>query len=259
MSLFRHIRPTGLGRVWGWAGMSPRRRRLIRRYLVVGLSLLAHGAVLGGLARSPSNRFAVAPSSPLLSVELVRPSPLDRQATRSPAGSAPIAAPRLDARPATTGGVTPSLTSSVSPVTSPSGSPGASSGVMAPDKLQAALRAGAGCSSHSLSREEREKCQEKLGRLSASAPSYDAPIDPGKRAYFDEVAAAGPSGSVSRDAAPGGVTPGSAYVTIFKCSVTFGVGQKPKDRQGTVRLRGTPCAVPLQGSFFTPEATVRKR
>ena len=135
-------------------------------------------------------------------------------------------------------------------------------GSVAADNLRAALRASTGCAdatSPSLSPQEREKCREKLGRLSASAPSYDAPMDPGKRAYFDRVIAAGPAGGVSRDPTPGGVTPGSAYVPFLKCSVVFGVGRKPKDNQGTVRLGRTPCAVPLQGSFFTPEATVERR
>ncbi len=36
-------------------------------------------------------------------------------------------------------------------------------------------------------------------------------------------------------------------------------GRKAKDRQGEVKLGKTPCSIPLQGSFFTPEASVRKR
>jgi hypothetical protein len=95
--------------------------------------------------------------------------------------------------------------------------------------------------------------------MSASAPRYDAPMDPGKRAYFDQVAAAGSSGLASKDPTPRGVSPGSAYFPFLKCSVAFGVGKKPKDTQGTVRLGRSPCAVPLQGSFFTPEASVQKR
>ena len=130
------------------------------------------------------------------------------------------------------------------------------------DNLRAALHAGMGCANpalHSLSRQEREKCEEKLGQLSASSPSYDSPIESGKRAYFDEVAAAGSSGLTLREPLPKGVAPGSAYVSFFKCSVVFGAGQKPKDTQGTVRLGKSPCFVPLQGSVFTPEASVHKR
>jgi hypothetical protein len=179
------------------------------------------------------------------------------------AASPPSTGPMRHAWRGAPGENAPSFPVSPSTASGPSGNPSPTPGdVGAPDKLQAALRAGTGCigpATRVLSREEREKCLERLGRLSASAPAYDAPIDPAKRAYFDEVAAAGPSGAVTQDATPGAVTPGSAHVTIFKCSVLFGVGQRPKDRQGTVRLGGTPCAIPLQGSFFTPEATVRKR
>lgn len=110
------------------------------------------------------------------------------------------------------------------------------------------------------SREEREACEERLGRLTANAPSYDAPMEPGKRAYYDEVAAAGPSGHSYGDPQPAAVTPGGvAYFRGVNCSVKFGPGRKEKDRQGMVRLGKTPCYVPLQGSFLTPEASVHKR
>lgn len=32
-----------------------------------------------------------------------------------------------------------------------------------------------------------------------------------------------------------------------------------KGRQGELRLGRTPCSIPLQGSFFTPEASVPRR
>ena len=243
--------------------MTDRRRRLIRHNLVVGLSLLAHGAVLGWLAYSASvNLLEEEPASPLLSVELVRPGRVGSRPRSSPARPSSTTG-RMQGWQTAIGDGVKSFPSSPSTVSGLEASTGPESGdVFGPDKLRAALRAGAGCSglnNRSLSQEEREKCQESLGRLALSSPSYDAPIDPAKRAYFDEVAAAGPSGSVFHGDAPSGGTPGSAHVTIFKCSVLFGVGQKPKDGQGVIRLGRTPCAVPLQGSFFTPEATVRKR
>lgn len=126
--------------------------------------------------------------------------------------------------------------------------------------LRAALRAGAGCAEGaSRSREEREACAEKLGRLSARAPSYNAPMDSGKRAYYDAVVAAGPSGRSYGDAKPGGATPDRDYFRVLNCSISFGVGKKPKSRQGEMRLGRTPCSIPLQGSFLTPEASVRKQ
>lgn len=96
--------------------------------------------------------------------------------------------------------------------------------------------------------------------MSATAPRYGPHMDPGKRAYFDEVAAAGPSGRSYGDDQPAAVTPGgAAYFRGVNCSIKFGVGKAPKGRQGEVRLGRTPCSIPLQGSFFTPEASVRKR
>jgi hypothetical protein len=243
--------------------MPVHRRRRVRSYLIAGLSLLLHVIVLGWMARPGAPDLSGAGSGPaLLSVEIVTPAtPDSRRPTSSSRRSSGRAADRIGApRPAvleTPFPGSPSVTVAVADhgATSPEGS-------VATDNLRAALRASTGCADAtfpSLSVQEREKCREKLGRLGASAPSYDAPMDPEKRAYFDRVIAAGPSGGVSRDPTPGGVTPGSAYVPFLKCSVVFGVGRKPKDNQGTVRLGRTPCAVPLQGSFFTPEATVERR
>jgi hypothetical protein len=74
------------------------------------------------------------------------------------------------------------------------------------------------------------------------------------------VVAAGASGGTYGDPQPGAVTPGgAAYFRFINCSVKFGGGRKSKDRQGEVRLGRTPCSIPLQGSFVTPEASVRKR
>jgi len=127
------------------------------------------------------------------------------------------------------------------------------------DNLRAALRAGVGCASSGRSREEREACEERLGRLNPGTPSYDAPMDPEKRAYYDAVVAAGPTGGTYGDPKPGATTPGADYFRVLNCSIKFGAGKKPKDRQGEVRLGRTPCSIPLQGSFVTPEASVRKR
>lgn len=98
-----------------------------------------------------------------------------------------------------------------------------------------------------------------MGRLKAGAPSYDAPMDPGKRAYYDAVVAAGPTGGGYGDPKPQGAAPDGDYFRVLNCSIKFGAGRKPKDRQGEVRLGRSPCAIPLQGSFVAPEASVRKR
>jgi hypothetical protein len=242
-----------------------RRRRLV---FIAALSLALHAVVLVWLAwPTAPTLLAIGPDLSSMSVELLRPvtpkvSPARSDAARTApradavpkdtahgdvAKPAPVAAPRADQLPP--------------PVSAPAGVapvPAAGSGV--PDTLRAALRAGAGCAGlASRSREEREACEEKLGRLKAGAPSYDAPMDPGKRAYYDAVVAAGASGGTYGDPKPGAATPDADYFRVLNCSIKFGVGKKPKDRQGEVRLGRTPCSIPLQGSFVTPEASVRKR
>lgn len=205
-----------------------RQRRLA---FVAAVSLALHALVLGWLAW---------PSAPQPARAWPRvPRREHREAAIAPAVVA------HDAVAPVPGGV-----ATVSPPASPS-----AAGV----NLRAALQAGAGCA-RAASREAREACAEKLGRIAPGTPSYDAPMDPGKRAYYDAVVAAGPSGGTYGDPQPGAVTPGgAAYFRVLNCSVKFGGGKKPKDRQGELRLGRTPCSIPLQGSFFTPEASVRKR
>lgn len=228
----------------------------------MGLSLVLHTIVLGWLAWPTSPDFlAAGPDLPLMSVELVSPTRSKPSVTRS--SPAPAARRAVD-RAAEPGSeaIEPSPFPPVSAVEAVPGGPSApaASGPAAPANLGAALRAGVGCArAASRSRQEREACEERLGRLDPSGPRYDAPMDPGKRAYFDEVAAAGASGRSYGDPKPGGAAPDGDYFRVLNCSIKFGGGRKPKGRQGEVRLGRTPCAIPLQGNFFAPEASVRKR
>ncbi len=219
-----------------------------RRFAIAGLSLALHAAILVWLAwpRAPE-LFVNGADRSSMTVELARP-----------ARPEPLSLPRTSAHaPARAGPLAPvSPPREVSPpvAAAPSGASAPETAAL-PDqaRLRAALRAGVGCvRAAPRSREEREACQERLGAVSADGPSYAAPMDPEKRAYYDELAAASAS-SRSRD----GANPGA--LQILKCSVTFGAGAKEKDRQGTVRLGKTPCYIPFQGSFFTPEAGVHKR
>lgn len=223
-----------------------------RRVLIAAVSLALHTAVLVWLALpTEPTFFATGPDLSLMSVELFQPIAPDPAPAR-PSTSRPT---RRVALPG------PSTVAPVAPLAAPAGVatiPAPASSAV-PDTLRAALRASAGCS-RAVTREAREACAEKLGRLTPGTPSYDAPMDPGKRAYYDELAAAGPSGRSYGDPRPGAVTPGgAAYFRLLNCSVKFGGGRKSKDRQGEVRLGRTPCSIPLQGSFVTPEASVRKR
>jgi hypothetical protein len=239
------------------------RRRPSRFGWIVGLSLVLHAIVLAWLAWPASPDFlAAGPDLPLMSVELVSPARPKPSVTRS--SSTPAARRAVDrASESGSEAIEPSPFPPVSAVeTAPSGpsAPAAVGGPAAPANLAAALRAGAGCArTTSRSRQEREACEEKLGRLDPAGPRYDAPMDPGKRAYFDEVAAAGASGRSYGDPKPGGAAPDGDYFRVLNCSIKVGAGRKPKGRQGEVRLGRTPCAIPLQGSFLAPEASVRKR
>lgn len=242
--------------------MGAYRRRRSRFGWIGGLSLGLHAIVLAWLARPASPDFlAAGPDLPLMSVELVSPARPNPSVTRS--SPTPAARPAADRAPEPGAeAIEPSPFPPVSAVeAAPSGSAApAAGGPAAPANLGAALRAGAGCTRTTFrSRQEREACEEKLGRLDPSGPRYDAPMDPGKRAYFDEVAAAGAAGRSYGDPKPMGAAPDGDYFRVLNCSIKFGGGRKSKDRQGEVRLGRTPCAIPLQGNFFAPEASVRKR
>jgi len=240
------------------------RRRRSRFGWIVGLSLVLHAIVLGWLAWPASPDFlAAGPDLALMSVELVAPAELNPRPSRPRSSPAPtarrLADPTPEPQPAEAG-APPSLPAGPVEAVQGGAATQAAGGPAAPANLGAALRAGAGCGrTASRSRQEREACEEKLGRLDPSGPRYDAPMDPGKRAYFDAVAAAGASGRSYGDPKPGGAAPDGDYFRVLNCSIKFGGGRKPKGRQGEVRLGRTPCAIPLQGNFFAPEASVRKR
>ena len=221
--------------------------------LIAALSLALHAMVLLWLAWPPAPALvAMGPDRPLMSVELLDPPAIRPMPT-------PAGAHSRTSKPAasTVSKVATVEAVAAAPAAVPAASPPVASGPS--EGLRAALRATAGCA-RAKTPEEREACEEKLGRMSATAPRYGPHMDPAKRAYFDEVAAAGPSGRGYGDDQPAAVTPGgAAYFRGVNCSIKFGVGKAPKDRQGEVRLGRTPCSIPFQGSFFTPEASVRKR
>lgn len=236
------------------AGVGRSRNRLCG---FVALSLIVHALVLAWLARQASPQL-LGPQADLavLSVTLVKPfrpepAQLSRPATRPDQPRSGPAAPTEAANTASPG-LQPQAPAAPGTTAPP--------GLAGPDALRGALRASVGCARASFNRlspEEQQACTETLGRRAAATQAYAAPIDPEKRAYFDQVAAAyqGAPGQ----AAGGGVSPGAVYVPLVKCSVLFGPGRKPKDRQGDLRLGSSPCGVKLQGSWLTPEANVRRR
>lgn len=233
--------------------------RLSRRWgLVTALSLALHAAVLAWLAGATVQVPRVdGPDLPLMTIELTRP-----DAKRPPAEVSRHSSVASASVPSTVPeAATPTIAPiDVAPATrAPTASPSVAGAATPFYALRAALRAGGCLRGATQSREERERCEERLGRLQAATPSYPAAMDPAKRAYYDAVVAAGPSGGSYGDAPPGAVSPGAAYGRFINCSIKFGPGAKPKDRQGEIRLGATPCVVPIQGNFFAPEASVRKR
>jgi len=121
--------------------------------------------------------------------------------------------------------------------------------------LRLALRHGAaGCADASvagMSRAERERCEEQLGRGVASAPYLPAAIAPRIRAYYDAVAEAKkPDGPPTPQMAPGrlGVFDVDNWGTNghgpgVGCHIAFGPGEKPK---------GPPHALSLGPCYIEP-------
>lgn len=226
-------------------------RRKGRPWLVASLSLALHALVLAWLAR-PAAPDAL-PEPPAMTVELVEP--VAAHPRPRAAGHPSTLARMAEASPQP---ASPSPVE-VAPAGAPT-APSAAAGPVAQDGVRAALRASFGCTRPAaLNRQEREACAERLGRLGPATTAYAAPMDPAKRAYFDEVVAVGPTGGVSTDEKPGAVTPDHPYARVVKCSIPFGPGKKKNDYQGAIRLGRAPCSITLQGSVFTPEAMVRKR
>lgn len=240
--------------------------RRFRRFLVFFLSLFLHLTALGWLARPPHlTRPAVQSNPVVISLEIIPPLEHERtpKASSRPLRFPPDVSPRAKLAPGKSAGV-------AGPPQAPERSLQQDRDTIAPfgtrpsEALRATLRASGGCSYaalHKLSLQERQRCDEVFGRRTTSAPEYAAPMDPAKRADFDQVVAAyqGRTPEASTEAAPGAVSPDAAYVQLFKCSVPLGVGRKPKGSRGTLRLGPSPCGVRLQASWFTPEASLPKR
>lgn len=189
---------------------------------------------------------------------------LHRRPQRPIEGALPVAP--LPAAPAPTRPAERAAT----PASAPAGqAPGASGG---PD-LSLALRHGAaGCANASLvgmSRAERERCDERLGRAMASAPYLPAAIEPRIRAYYDAVAEAKkPDPQPVHPALEGGFGPAqmdrafglsdargaNGHGPAVGCRVIFGVGKKPNDLPNALKLG--PCYIEPPKGPLTPEVDI---
>jgi hypothetical protein len=112
-------------------------------------------------------------------------------------------------------------------------------GAAAGADLRAALRHGlAGCANAGagLTRAERERCDERLGRNMAQAPFLGAPLEPKVRAYYDAVALAKQRDPphvavINKEPIRGDPPPrrpGGDHLPAFFCSLHFGPGQQPR-------------------------------
>lgn len=136
--------------------------------------------------------------------------------------------------------------------------------------LAAALRAGGygcgGARDARLSPEERARCQEKLGALALTAPSLPAPIDAGKRAYYDAIAEAysnrgqmvpltarGAGGMFALDD-----TVHQGHGPRAGCSVKFGPNADKVPKGPANALRAGPCFIQPPVGSLTPEGDIRK-
>jgi hypothetical protein len=131
--------------------------------------------------------------------------------------------------------------------------------------LRLALRHGlAGCANAgaSLTRAERERCNEQLGQGVASAPYLPAAIEPRIRAYYDAVAEAKkPDPPPVPLKAPGSLKPfeGDPRTTNghgpgIGCKIPFGPGEKPKKLPHALYLG--PCFIEPPKGSLTPEVDI---
>jgi hypothetical protein len=212
---------------------------------VVAGSLVAHGLVLAILALPRIEGFADRSTDEgALTVTLERPERPGARAAVPPVAidateALPLPrrpSPRLSSLPVPPGVATlpvrPAVGSGHHPAPLPEGPQG---------DLRAALRAsGVGCANAravGLNRREQERCDERWGEASRRAPHYaEAPIDPAKRAAFDQVAAAQAAARRYREAPMGpGVDhrsrdgPGQAKEIPFVMGNMDGLGRVKSD------------------------------
>ena len=131
--------------------------------------------------------------------------------------------------------------------------------------LRLSLRHGAaGCTNAGavgMSRAERERCDEQLGRGVATAPYLPAAIAPRIRAYYDAVAEA--KRADPQPVRPPGIEssfgdpiprPSSGHPPAIGCQMFFGPGARPNPRPHALTLG--PCFIEPPKGPLTPEVDV---
>ena len=248
------------------------RRRTTRAAAVV-LSAIAHAGLL--IALLLYRPVLIIPNEPAGPPEAIIPILLLPRTPPAAAGGAPQGGLRLHRRAprfapipppvapvVTAGAPAPAAASLAPPTAQPSPTSSPAPGPTA--DLRAALRRGAvGCANRaSLSRAERDLCDERFGKGVAADAYIPAPINSLKRAYYDAVAEAKkPDGQPVPQQPPGslgmfdidhrGMT---GHGPGIGCRVPFGPGKKPKLPSHWLTLG--PCYIaPPQGPL-TVEADI---
>jgi hypothetical protein len=245
-----------------------------RKKAAIAVSALAHLALLALVASQAPTLFVPAepggPPEPVIPVLLTPRLP--------PAATAPGERPgvvrlhRRQMRPPPS-----ELTVAPLPVPpappAPTPAPAAPAAAVAPrapvlpegprEDLRAALRRSPiGCANpQSLSRDERQACEERLGAGSKAAPYIPAPIAPEIRAYYDAVAKAKePDGPPTPQRAPGrlgmfdGLNVGmKGHGPSVGCGVALGPRGGPKQPAHGVKLGPLPCYVAPPAGSLSPD------
>lgn len=225
-----------------------------------------HAAVLTFLAWPVIARFPDRSTDEgAIDVTLERP----RRATGGASSSGPA---KLNPRPRAPRQAPTAETIAALPIApvSATAAPGPGQALGGAGDLGAALRrSGVGCANAravGLNREERERCAETLGAQARDAPFLPAPIDPGKRAYYDAVAQAydngGPMVPLTPPGAAGMLDAPPSYNNghgpRVGCSVKFGPNARKAPKGPPNALRAGPCFIQPPNGSLTPEADLRK-
>jgi hypothetical protein len=207
-----------------------------RKIWAIAASIMVHLAAGFALL---SQRPTAVTSEPVISVLLVTrpppvsganaPRPTALRLHRPPQEAPPPEVPSAPiAPPAASGANAPS--------------PPAGAGAAAGPDLRLALRHGVlGCAnSAGMSRADRERCDEQLGRGAAQVPAMAIALEPRIRAYYDAVAVA-----------KTGVT---GHLPLIGCKIPFGPG-KPRKLPSHWLTLG-PCFIAPPKGSLTPEADI---
>lgn len=219
------------------------RRRSAALPMGVTVALAINGSALLVLSHmGRGQRQAAVPSIEFHLVRLSRP-----DTPRKPRASAPAAA-RSQPRPSAPSNATSPAQPVPAAMNPGPAAAGSGQGQATPD-LGRILRANLGCNDPNglhLTPEERARCASRLGAGASQAAIIPAPMDPGKRAWFDATHAAYTSKGPMDGALP----------VPIGCKVFFGGPKKKFKPAHSLKVPGLPCYVIPPRGVLTEESAV---